>query len=508
MDGRTAEQVLLRLQDELKALQLQPIGMGDSGDFKIPPSSKGSGPRLFCGHVPKEATEDLVKAHFSRWGLVTDVYFPRHKKTLKRRPFCFVTFATREAAELALSESPLSICGIPIKNLTMVEDRDKYYKEKHSAAQQALLTALNSMGAAGTLAPEQVNNIAALLAMEGVSSEAVLNMLLQGGVSPPQVPPLTVAQGMAQPGMAFPQQNMGFAGPSPQMSSDFFLQQAQTQQQQSYGSLSMRSASGPLPSSFGPFGTMMSREGSLSSLSSISDWYSSNSSARTSLDLGTGGIFGQGVSPAAPRRSLDAALQLRQQLMAVAAVAGAGGNVSNMPGVSVASGQQWNAATRLSPGGAPQGPSGPQIMQSAFYQASSIPLPQHQSQQQQQQQQQNGAIASANSMPLPVIREGMPSAVNAFPTDLWAASGFYGPSATTSPVRRSPVGPMRGMEYGALGASSAPPLMPLSLPDSSSSEQDSTNVSSRTPSGTLEAMTPGWQPPPGSAGDNQSRYSI
>ena len=44
----------------------------------------------------QEATEDLVRAHFSRWGTVTDVYFPRHKKTLKRRPFCFVTFASVE----------------------------------------------------------------------------------------------------------------------------------------------------------------------------------------------------------------------------------------------------------------------------------------------------------------------------------------------------------------------------------------------------------------------------
>lgn len=395
----------------------------------------------------------------------------------------------------------------------MVEDRDKYYKEKHAAAQQALLTALNSMGAAGTLAPEQVNNIAALLAMEGVSSEAVLNMLLQGGVSPPQVPP---SQPMALPGMGY--QNVGFGGAAqqaPQMPSDFFFQQAQAQQiqqqqqpQHSFGNLSMRSASGPLPSSIGPFGTMMSREGSLSSLSSISDWYSSNSSARTSLDLGNGGIFGQGA-PTAPRRSLDAALQLRQQLMAAAVVAGAGGNVSNMHGVSVAAQSQWNAASRLGAAGPPQNP---QIMQSAFYQASSIPLPQQQQPQQQLQQQQQGAIglASASSMPLPVIREGMPSAVNGFPTELWASSGLYGPSATPSPVRRSPVGPSRvGMEYGAPGTSSGPPLMPLGLPDSSSSEKtDSTNLSSRTPSGTLETLAPGWQPPQGSSGDSRMRYSI
>ena len=153
-----------------------------------------------------------MRAHFSRWGTVTDVYFPRHKKTLKRRPFCFVTFACTEvrargapqppqagrrraacsavgflagalqggaaggaacacsgaaaalgpsapclagvqltaaaplraasqpqAAERALAESPLNICGIPIKNLTMVEDRDAYYRTKHANTRAALL---------------------------------------------------------------------------------------------------------------------------------------------------------------------------------------------------------------------------------------------------------------------------------------------------------------------------------------------------------------------------------
>lgn len=81
----------------------------------------------------------MVRAHFSRWGTVADVYFPRHKKTLKRRPFCFVTFATKEDAQRALAESGLEIGGVPIKNLTMVEDRDKYYTNKHASARQALL---------------------------------------------------------------------------------------------------------------------------------------------------------------------------------------------------------------------------------------------------------------------------------------------------------------------------------------------------------------------------------
>lgn len=142
-------------------------------------TSKGSGPRLFCGHVPKEVTEEHVRAHFSAWGLVTDVYFPRHKKTLKRRPFCFVTFEKLECAQKALAESPLNICGFPIKNLTMVEDRDKYYHDKHVSTKQTLINALQSspIVAESSLTKEQIDNVAALLAMDGALTESILNGL-------------------------------------------------------------------------------------------------------------------------------------------------------------------------------------------------------------------------------------------------------------------------------------------------------------------------------------------
>lgn len=47
--------------------------------------------------------------------------------------------APLQAAERALAESPLNICGIPIKNLTMVEDRDAYYRTKHANTRAALI---------------------------------------------------------------------------------------------------------------------------------------------------------------------------------------------------------------------------------------------------------------------------------------------------------------------------------------------------------------------------------
>lgn len=183
--GRMSSQNTYNGQSVLQAMPLighcQPVPgyIGTAGGSNSYGAQKGSGPRLFCGHVPKEVTEDHVKMHFSRWGTVTDVYFPRHKKTLKRRPFCFVTFDRLEAAQLALSESPLNICGFTIKNLTIVEDRDKYYHDKHELTRQTLLSALQSSPiiAGSNLTKEQVDNVAALLAMDGASAESVLASL-------------------------------------------------------------------------------------------------------------------------------------------------------------------------------------------------------------------------------------------------------------------------------------------------------------------------------------------
>lgn len=90
---------------------------------------------------------------------MTDVYFPRHKKTLKRRPFCFVTFSSVDAVQRALAESPLSIGGHPIKSLTVVEERDTYYREKHAAglySQQQRAAGLGPMlggNSAGAIPP-------------------------------------------------------------------------------------------------------------------------------------------------------------------------------------------------------------------------------------------------------------------------------------------------------------------------------------------------------------------
>lgn len=75
------------------------------------PQLFGKGPRLYVGGVPNELTEERLKAHFSRWGNVVDLYFPG-KKGQSRVNYCFVTFDNWRAAQRACNQSERSIDGM------------------------------------------------------------------------------------------------------------------------------------------------------------------------------------------------------------------------------------------------------------------------------------------------------------------------------------------------------------------------------------------------------------
>ena len=75
------------------------------------PQLFGKGPRLYVGGVPDELTEERLKAHFSRWGNVVDLYFPG-KKGQSRVNYCFVTFDNWRAAQRACNQSERSIDGL------------------------------------------------------------------------------------------------------------------------------------------------------------------------------------------------------------------------------------------------------------------------------------------------------------------------------------------------------------------------------------------------------------
>ena len=75
------------------------------------PQLFGKGPRLYVGGVPEGLTEERLKAHFSRWGNVVDLYFPG-KKGQSRVNYCFVTFDNWRAAQRACNQSERNIDGM------------------------------------------------------------------------------------------------------------------------------------------------------------------------------------------------------------------------------------------------------------------------------------------------------------------------------------------------------------------------------------------------------------
>ena len=75
------------------------------------PQLFGKGPRLYVGGVPEEVSEERLKAHFSRWGNVVDLYFPG-KKGQSRVNYCFVTFDNWRAAQRACNQSERNIDGL------------------------------------------------------------------------------------------------------------------------------------------------------------------------------------------------------------------------------------------------------------------------------------------------------------------------------------------------------------------------------------------------------------
>ena len=90
------------------------IPTGDSKPMLHPATAHvqpfGRGPRIYVGGVPNCVTEEGVREHFSKWGSVSDVYFPGARGQ-KRLTFCFVTFDNLQSAERACDESERSLDG-------------------------------------------------------------------------------------------------------------------------------------------------------------------------------------------------------------------------------------------------------------------------------------------------------------------------------------------------------------------------------------------------------------
>lgn len=105
-------------------------GMGLSSAAAAAAASRGAfgeGPRIYVGGVPDLVTVAMVRDHFSRWGVVRDVHFPKERSSRRRRHFCFVTFESLQAAERAVAESNREIGGFPVAAINIPTDRLTHY---------------------------------------------------------------------------------------------------------------------------------------------------------------------------------------------------------------------------------------------------------------------------------------------------------------------------------------------------------------------------------------------
>ncbi|KAA0163838.1 hypothetical protein FNF31_02693 [Cafeteria roenbergensis] len=117
-----------------------PVSVVDSGPPRLrPPPAPGvaGSCRIFINAVPPHVTEADVVDHFSRFGPVTDVYFPvfhtvvsggthghaSSVPTTKRRGFCFVTMAVDADVDAAIAYSDRIIAGSHVPEMRRARPR-------------------------------------------------------------------------------------------------------------------------------------------------------------------------------------------------------------------------------------------------------------------------------------------------------------------------------------------------------------------------------------------------
>ncbi|KAK9836094.1 hypothetical protein WJX81_000636 [Elliptochloris bilobata] len=109
---------------------------GGGGGEQDPAAAKGKGPRIYVGGIPTAVSETMVRGHFNQWGQVVDVYFPKDRATNRRKNFCFVTFATQQAAEAAAAQSNREISGYRIESISITDERQRHYQNKQGMSYQ------------------------------------------------------------------------------------------------------------------------------------------------------------------------------------------------------------------------------------------------------------------------------------------------------------------------------------------------------------------------------------
>nr|XP_044988133.1 heterogeneous nuclear ribonucleoprotein A1-like [Jaculus jaculus] len=87
--------------------------------------------KLFIGGLNFETTEEGLRSHFERWGTLTDCVVMRHPDTKRSRGFGFVTYATVEEADAAMSARPYKVDGSVVEPRRAMSREDSHRPGAH-----------------------------------------------------------------------------------------------------------------------------------------------------------------------------------------------------------------------------------------------------------------------------------------------------------------------------------------------------------------------------------------
>lgn len=61
--------------------------------------------KLFCGGIPRDTSDEMLKDHFSKYGTVVSSVIAKDRETGRPRGFAFVSFTDPSAVDLALQDT-------------------------------------------------------------------------------------------------------------------------------------------------------------------------------------------------------------------------------------------------------------------------------------------------------------------------------------------------------------------------------------------------------------------
>ena len=87
--------------------------------------------KIFVGGLTPELTDEQIKEHFSKFGIVTDCEMPFDKSKNQRKNFCFVTFEREETMKEVLKSTKQSIgdAEVDVKKATPKIGKNLFWNE-------------------------------------------------------------------------------------------------------------------------------------------------------------------------------------------------------------------------------------------------------------------------------------------------------------------------------------------------------------------------------------------